>query len=146
MARRISNASKHFQAFPTVALMCLIIGPLLAACGGTSNQSTSGNDIHKIQHIIIIMQENRSFDSYFGTFPGADGIPMQNGVPTVCIPDPKTKTGIKPYHDTNNVNAVGQHAQAAATADIRGGKVDGFIVSLRAAHRACKSPHTPLCT
>jgi phospholipase C len=29
--------------------------------------------IHKIKHVIIIMQENRSFDSYlyFGTFPGA---------------------------------------------------------------------------
>ena len=31
--------------------------------------------IHKIKHVVIIMQENRSFDSYFGTFPGADGIP-----------------------------------------------------------------------
>ena len=36
--------------------------------------------IHKIRHVIIIMQENRSFDSYFGTYPGADGIPMSNGV------------------------------------------------------------------
>ena len=26
--------------------------------------------IHKIQHVVIIMQENRSFDSYFGTYPG----------------------------------------------------------------------------
>jgi len=32
--------------------------------------------IHTIKHVIVIMQENRSFDSYFGTFPGADGIPM----------------------------------------------------------------------
>ncbi len=30
-------------------------------------------DIHKIKHVIVIMQENRSFDTYFGTFPGADG-------------------------------------------------------------------------
>src|ERR1700732_1715278 len=27
----------------------------------------------KIQHIIFIIKENRSFDTYFGTFPGADG-------------------------------------------------------------------------
>ena len=27
----------------------------------------------KIQHIVFIIKENRSFDSYFGTFPGADG-------------------------------------------------------------------------
>ena len=25
--------------------------------------------IHKIKHVIVISQENRSFDSYFGTFP-----------------------------------------------------------------------------
>ncbi len=44
----------------------------------------------KIKHIVIIMQENRSFDSYFGTYPGADGIPSQNGKFTVCVNDPKT--------------------------------------------------------
>ena len=25
--------------------------------------------IHKIRHVVVIMQENRSFDSYFGTYP-----------------------------------------------------------------------------
>ena len=28
--------------------------------------------IRKIKHVVMITQENRSFDSYFGTFPGAD--------------------------------------------------------------------------
>src|SRR5205085_11482197 len=32
--------------------------------------------IHKIQHVAVIFQENRSFDSYFGTYPGADGLPI----------------------------------------------------------------------
>ena len=27
--------------------------------------------IHKIRHVVVIMQENRSFDTYFGTYPGA---------------------------------------------------------------------------
>jgi len=31
----------------------------------------------RIKHVVIVMQENRSFDSYFGTYPGADGIPRQ---------------------------------------------------------------------
>ena len=42
--------------------------------------------IHKIRHVVIIMQENRSFDHYFGTYPGADGIP-----PGVCVPDPTAR-------------------------------------------------------
>src|SRR5215831_12310475 len=28
----------------------------------------------KIQHIVFVIKENRSFDTYFGTFPGADGV------------------------------------------------------------------------
>ncbi|HEX9075892.1 MAG TPA: alkaline phosphatase family protein, partial [Anaerolineae bacterium] len=99
----------------------------------------------KIKHIVVIMQENRSFDTYFGTFPGADGIPMQNGVPTVCIPDPKTKQCVKPYHDSKDINAGGPHAAASATADIDGGKMDGFIATFRGAQRACRNPDTPGC-
>jgi len=29
---------------------------------------------HHIQYVFVIYQENRSFDSYFGTFPGAEGL------------------------------------------------------------------------
>src|SRR5713101_5432944 len=29
--------------------------------------------VEKIQHIVFIVKENRTFDNYFGTFPGADG-------------------------------------------------------------------------
>ena len=54
--------------------------------GGRTGTYLVPAGIHKIKHVIIIMQENRSFDSYFGTFPGADGIPMQGGKPTVCVP------------------------------------------------------------
>src|SRR5208337_2198684 len=28
----------------------------------------------KVKHVFVIYQENRSFDSYFGTFPGAEGL------------------------------------------------------------------------
>ena len=84
-------------------------------------------DITKIKHVIIIVQENHSFDSYFGTFPGANGIPMQNGVPTVCSPDPNTGGCDAPYHDTSTTETAGAHDNAAAIADIDGGKMDGFV-------------------
>ena len=60
--------------------------------------------IHKIKHVVVIMQENRSFDSYFGTFPGADGIPMKAGKPLVCAPDPKTRVCVRPFHDALGSN------------------------------------------
>jgi phospholipase C len=99
----------------------------------------------RIKHVIIIMQENRSFDHYFGTFPGADGIPMQNGVPTVCNKDPKSGECAKPYHDSNDLNFGGPHDARAATAVIDGGKMDGFIKALRGARRSCADPNDPAC-
>src|SRR5689334_707699 len=37
---------------------------------------SADNDINKIDHIVVIMQENRSFDNYFGMYPGADGFTL----------------------------------------------------------------------
>jgi phospholipase C len=101
--------------------------------------------IHKIRHVVVIMQENRSFDSYFGTYPGADGIPMANGVPTVCVPDPAHGGCQRPYHDGNDVNGGGPHGQGDATADIGGGKMDGFIAQAEKAQKGCTDPTNPNC-
>ncbi|GAC1478357.1 MAG: alkaline phosphatase family protein [Ktedonobacteraceae bacterium] len=125
------------------------------ACGGTSptQSATASNSaasnsaagIHKIQHIVVIMQENRSFDSYFGTYPGADSIPMKNGTPTVCVNNPRTGQCVKPYHDTNDKNGGGPHGAPAATADINGGKMDGFIAQADKASKGCVDPNNPNC-
>jgi phospholipase C len=104
--------------------------------------------IHKIRHVIVVMQENRSFDSYFGTYPGADGIPMKHGVPTVCVRDPVTRACIRPYHDPSLVNHGGPHDHIDARADIDHGLMDGFIARARAGRiTACrKAPTMPMCT
>ena len=61
-------------------------GPLApAAAKAWPHRVDAVRGIHKIKHVVVIMQENRSFDSYFGTFPGADGIPMRHGRPVACL-------------------------------------------------------------
>ena len=49
-------------------MACLAL--VAAGCTGVVASQTREQGIHKIQHVIVIMQENRSFDSYFGTYPG----------------------------------------------------------------------------
>jgi phospholipase C len=82
-----------------------------------------------IQHIIIIMQENRSFDSYFGTFPGANGIPPGTCVP--LNPAQPSQGCVIPFHDQHDVNAGGPHYASAAETDLDDGinaaKMDGFV-------------------
>jgi phospholipase C len=102
--------------------------------------------IHKIQHVIVIMQENRSFDSYFGTFPGADGLMAANGTPTVCVPDPLRNTCVRPYADHADVNGGGPHGATNAVADINGGKMDGFVAQADRARRGCLDNTNPACT
>src|SRR3989475_9690713 len=102
--------------------------------------------IHKIRHVIVIMQENRSFDSYFGTYPGADGIPMKNGVPTVCVPDPLTARCVRPFHDPNLVNHGGPHTEGNARLDIDNGRMDGFLSQVRAAALHCADVYRPACS
>jgi hypothetical protein len=98
--------------------------------------------IHKIKHVVIIMQENRSFDTYFGTYPGADGIP-----PGVCVPDRLAGGCVRPFHDAADINYGGPHSALDATADINGGKMDGFV-GQAGKGKACKTinPSCSPCT
>jgi phospholipase C len=140
------NARLHLGALLGILLVAL---PLLFIPTGTvttAQDAAALDGIHKIQHVVIIMQENRSFDHYFGTFPGANGIPMQNGVPTVCLPDPKTNQCVTPYHDAEDKNAGGPHGEKNATADINGGKMDGFVREAEGGRRNCADLNDPTCT
>lgn len=128
-----------------------VVAMIVAALGisplTTSQVGAQPTGIHKIQHVVVIMQENRSFDSYFGTYPGADGIPMQNGVPTVCSPDPQTNECIKPFHDTYDLNYGGPHGATNATADINGGQMNGFVAQeVKGRRTSCTSVYDPNCS
>ncbi len=105
----------------------------------------SSSDIHKIRHVVVIMQENRSFDTYFATFPGADGIPMRNGMPTACVPDPKTGGCDKPFVDHADLDGGGPHGQSNAAADIDAGRMDGFVGQAEKASRSCVAATNPAC-
>jgi phospholipase C len=81
--------------------------------------------IHLIKHVIFIMQENRSFDTYFGTYPGADGIPSG-----VCVPDPYTKGCVKPYADHHDSNGNYPHGDTPGSQDMNltsTGSMNGFV-------------------
>ena len=117
-----------------------------AVAGGATSGSGSASGIHKIKHVVVVMQENRSFDSYFGTFPGADGIPMTNGTPTACVPDPASGTCVAPFPDHADVNGGGPHNYANATGDVNGGRMDGFIGQAESGKKGCSDPTDPACT
>jgi phospholipase C len=100
------------------ALLCAACLPLAVA--GPARAELQG--IHKIQHVVVIMQENRSFDTYFGTYPGANGIPAG-----VCLPDPVLGGCKRPYHNKLVANSGAPHGGSSYVKDLDGGKMDGFV-------------------
>ena len=133
---RLPRGTRARQSLTAVALAAVAAVLILGGCAGQAPAPLTG--IHKIQHVVIIMQENRSFDSFFGTFPGAEGIPAKNGQFTVCVPDPRTHGCDQPYHDPSLVNGGAQHQRTDALTDIDGGKMDGFVkVAEQDSSRGC---------
>lgn len=95
----------------------------LSGAAPTAPNGPAGLD--KIDHFVFILQENRSFDSYFGTYPGVDGIPDR-----VCLKNPAGGPCVAPYHDTSAINRGAPHDLTNAMAAIDGGRMDGFVAQV----------------
>jgi|SRR5579884_1315282 len=141
MSRRLYRTL--LTAFLSGAVICSALAACSVGFGSASSPPLTG--IHKIQHVVVIMMENRSFDEYFGTYPGADGLPRKNGKFTTCIPDPRIGHCQGPYHDTANITGGGDHEWHNFWADLNGGKMNGFIIQAEKETRGCGPPIPPLC-
>jgi phospholipase C len=134
------------------AALCAVVAAVAAVSELGEGQrapaaaATPLRGIHKIQHVVVIMQENRSFDSYFGTYPGADGIPMVDGVPSVCLPMLDSRRCVRPFHDRYDMNAGGPHSAPNAAIDIGGGRMNGFVRQQQRGLRGCIQAFNPACT
>lgn len=139
-----SPPAKAARRRRTIAAAMSVLVLLLFAVvpSGQGPSAAPAQGISKIKHVVIIMQENRSFDSYFGTFPGADGIAMQNGVPTACLPDPGHNGCARPFHNSADSNAGGPHSHADEVADADNGAMDGFIAQAEKGLAGCKPVDT----
>jgi len=131
--KRSRLAPTSLFAVGVVLAVSLSAVAMRSLAGNSASRVDTG--IHKIKHVIVIMQENRSFDSYFGTFPGADGIPAG-----VCLPDPRNGGCAKPWVDHFDSNGNDPHDQLAYLGDLAGGRMNGFVAV--ADKMLCK-PHQP---
>jgi phospholipase C len=105
--------------------MSKVAGGILAATvtmlGIGSAQTGSGIPLN---HFIYIIQENRTFDNYFGTYPGANGIPPGTTLPEL----PGGPLKVKPFHSTaTHIPHDLQHTWQAARTAWNQGRMDGFL-------------------
>ena len=81
-----------------------------------------GGDI-PIRHWFLLMQEKRSFDHYFGTMPGVDGIPAGASNPD------GTGAPIEPFHETEYCVEDVHHSWNAGHEQWNDGANDGFVTN-----------------
>jgi phospholipase C len=155
-------------------LLVLFTAAAIAACGGGSGGSLGGalppvtpdtpgaTSKTPIKHVIVVIQENRSFDNFFATFPGADGTTtgkakaMPALIASVCASYPPVIT--KPTSiPLTKVSLTGQgfahpfpfafpdldHIHTGFELDWDHGKMDGWDL---AHFNADGSAATPVCT
>ncbi len=97
-----------------LAVLAAAALPLLAAASPRSNAAVIGD---KIKHVVVIVQENRSFDNVFHAFPGADTVDSGKGHDGRTIP--LKATSLLYPHDLN-------HAHSDFLLQYDRGKMDGF--------------------
>ncbi len=106
---------------------------------GTTLKDPPGGSLADIEHIVILMQENRSFDHYFGTMPGVRGfadpaaVRLPDGSPVFRQPYPGHAQGyLAPFHlDTEATSAQAtpgtDHSWPTQHQAWNGGKMDQWV-------------------
>jgi phospholipase C len=81
-----------------------------------------------IKHLVVLMQENHTFDNYFGTYPGANGLPAGTKMPV--NPNDPNSGYVEPWHIGTYATTDLSHSAATFRDQYNGGKMDGFISAL----------------
>ena len=119
-----------------LALACVLLGTLFAAAQQRRkviiNQDCSGPGGSNITHVIIVVQENHTFDSYFGAYctAKAGSNPTCTEGPACCEAAPANEpSGAAPVllDDTTNADYDPDHSQACELAEMNGGKMDRYV-------------------
>jgi phospholipase C len=89
----------------------------------SSPASATINIAMPIEHIVVLYEENRAFDHYFGAYPGANGL---SGNETLPIAPGSTVT-VRPFHLNSTATLDGSNSASTARKAFNGGKMDGFV-------------------
>ncbi|MET8422403.1 alkaline phosphatase family protein [Nocardia sp. NPDC004860] len=146
--RRFGKRSRAAAAF--AALVALSA----TSCSSSSGQAAPDTDTTTpIKHVVVIFQENVSFDHYFGTYPNAANT---DGTTFTAQPNTPKVDGLTPDLLTKNPNKAqpvrlgGPNQQVTCDQDheykdeqlaLNGGKMDQFVEHTNVSEgKSCKAP------
>lgn len=121
-----------------------LAGATSADASGTA-KAASGPE--RVQHVVVIVEQSHTYDSYFGAYPRGDGAYTRGG----RVSQPSVNSGsvasrpVRPGDSTRYRPAAGSaplaNTSGAAVAAYHGGAMDSFV---RAQQRRDKPPQLPM--
>jgi phospholipase C len=107
-------------------------GACANACGAGEHCAAATCRTSAIHHVVLIVQENHTFDAYFGRYcqAAAGSNPTCTAGPSCCerAPDREPRGGSPiVLNDASNFGADRDHQQTCELQQINGGKMDGYV-------------------
>jgi acid phosphatase len=149
------NRLTRWNIFSPLLLLVLLL-PILAACGGSPQAASSTAappvapasataapmvmanpttmavpatnpvGLDKLNHVVVILQENWSFDSLYGEFPGANGIP-EDGPPIAQLDKQNQPYTTLPQPKDTNKKPVAADGRFPANLPVRPFDIDQYV-------------------
>ena len=127
------NARSKFNRIFYSIVLCVLLLPLAAPSRNVVAQPAArplrdSPTKTPIKHLLVMMQENHSFDNYFGTYPGAEGITADTRMPV----DPKNPDAgyVTPWHIGDYTITDLSHSPSTFKEQYNGGEMNGFVSAL----------------
>lgn len=135
MRRWLVRALVVLLAAPAVTVVAATAGAQGAAPGSrAAADGANAPTTTPIHHFVALMQSSHSFDNYFGTYAGADGIPAD-----VCMPVNNrgaNRSGcVRPFHLDNQPPEDLDHDLGTQRGQYNRGRMDGFVGVYRSGGR-----------
>ena len=118
---------KRIKRFASLLIFFTMVSPVFGATSVSASQSENTPNT-PIEHLIVVMQQNHTFDNYFGTYPGANGIPKETCIP-VSLSNEKAEC-VSPFKITNEPITDLSHSDVIFANQFQKGKMNGFIDAL----------------
>lgn len=114
---RAATNARCAAALTLLALLVPVLGPTGAAAADSASPGTP------LRHVVVMLQQGHTFDNYFGTRQGVDGLPRQ-----ACLPSPEHHHRcVSPYPLDGSPHVAFLDTAAAQRRAVDGGRMDGFV-------------------
>jgi phospholipase C len=122
----MADGNRTIRKLRLITSVTLVLTLLSLAVVSPPAKADSSSGTNPIKHIVVIVEENHTFDNYFGTYPGANGL---NG--SVKVPrTPGELATVSPFHISGvTLENDPCHSWDCGHQAYDNGKMDGFIAA-----------------